>query len=435
MSTNFCPNCFSEGFIETCAHCGYIALSQAGNHLILPPGTVLNNRYMIGRALGAGGFGITYLAKDQRDGTLVAVKEYLPNMIAMRDVNSKTVYASSNENREIFTHGLEVFNKEAAVLKKFDGYQSIVQVKECFEANGTAYFSMEYLDGVNLKALMRSMGGQVTLALGMEIFHTTAQTLQLVHEQGLLHRDVSPENIFITRDAKIKLIDFGATRFYVGEKSRSLSVIIKPGFAPPEQYASRGNQGPWTDVYALCATIYNAITGDMIPDAPDRLGGASIQPVISKLPTINPAISAAIERGLRLDYRTRPQSIKELLGDVNRLQASAPIAAPQQQMRGTPYLQMVNNASDKWILPKNMQMTIGRSSEKCNIVIDDPNISRVHCSVIYNEKSSCFYITDFSSNGTFVEGGRLEQGKIYALNEGDTFYLLSRNFTMKVGLE
>lgn len=426
-----------------CPHCGHAALSHAGNHLVLPPGEMLQNRYLIGRTLGAGGFGITYLAKDLRNNTLCAVKEYLPAMLAVRKQGARQVFPSSMNNEENYAHGLAMFRREAQMLQSFTGNTSIVQVYNYFEENGTAYFVMEYLDGVNLKVLMRSMGGRVPLDLGAEVLHTIAHILDGVHKKGLLHRDVSPENIFLTKDGHIKLIDFGATRFYVGERSQSLSVILKPGFAPPEQYASHGNQGPWTDLYALCATFYYAVTGMAIPDAPDRLAGESAVPLAVAIPKIWPNLAAAVESGLQLDYRMRPQSMTEFCSTIDAT-AAASVAASRQvsvpnkeSLQGIPYIQSVRGglAQDKWTIPKNMRMSIGRAAELCNIVVDFPNVSRIHCTIQYDDKKRLFYLTDQSTNGTLTQAGRLGKGQTQALQPGDYFYITVQENMFKVGLE
>lgn len=438
--TNFCPNCFAQGFCGQCSQCGYSALSQASSHMILPPGIYLNNRYLLGRTLGAGGFGITYLVQDQQTGALRAVKEYLPSMLAMRNGTSLQVTASSGENQEIFLHGLKVFHREAEVLRLFAGNPSIVQVYDYFEAYGTAYYVMEFLDGVNLKALMASMGGRVPTDMAASILDNLAGILQGVHQQGLLHRDISPENIFITRQGHTKLIDFGATRHYVGERSQSLTVILKPGFAPPEQYSSRGNQGPWTDLYALCATFYCMVCGQTPPDAPDRLAGAMLTPLRQAAPDLSPSLAAAVEEGLHLDWRERIQDMealrKQALTALEGPKAPPPVQAPVP-IRGSPFVQSVLQGvpKDKWAIPKNINISIGRAAEQCNIILDLPNVSRVHCSLRYDDKAGVFYLTDQSTNGTLVEGGRLARGQVHALQAGEIFYITSRENGMKVGLE
>ena len=460
--------------------------NESESNMLLSTGKVLNRRYRIERVLGVGGFGVTYLAAEINSSEKVAIKEFFPFNMAVRDQESGYVYSANSGTKDIFLHGVQVFKKESEILRRFAGNTSVVQVMDCFEENGTAYFSMEYLDGVNLKTLMRSMGGRVPLELGTEVLRNMAETLQNVHEQGLLHRDISPENIFITKAGQIKLIDFGATRTFIGEKSRSLSVILKPGFAPPEQYSTKGNQGPWTDIYALCATGYLAVTGITIPDAPSRLDGEIIQPLVSIFPEIGKQISDAIEQGLQLDYRKRPQSMRNFLmltkenqipvqinprekkEDENGHAELDKIGKYEKSKQGLtdddkkneciekkksssekrrvqnqtlkncrPFLLLEKSGElcDKWEIPEDRVMKIGRSSEQCNIVLDEPNISRVHCTIRYDAITNRFYLIDLSSNGTYRGEERLQQGCQYILQPGDKFFLIRNKISMKAGVE
>ncbi|MFI3212872.1 MAG: FHA domain-containing serine/threonine-protein kinase [Eubacteriales bacterium] len=469
----FCPNCFMKTSAAKCEYCGYIKLSDVGMNLMLPVGTILHQKYLVGRVLGAGGFGVTYLAKDMSTGDKVAIKEYMPAMCAVRAQDGKTITASGPENKKIFEHGITVFNREVETLKQFVQTESIVQVNDSFSANGTSYFTMEFLDGITVSALMRSSGGKLSVDLARQILIVIANTLNLVHNKGMLHRDVSPENILITKKGVVKLIDFGATRYFVSEKSRSLSVVLKAGFAPPEQYSSKGNQGPWTDLYALCATFYNMVVGKRAPDAPDRLGGMGL--VNLQTYGISSSLATVIEKGMDIDFRKRYQNISEFLQALGMAQMNKPsvenVPQPVSQIEnrqqptpqlekikessqprnrpdavmqkplhvkieGTPYVQLIrtDRQGDRWILPKNLPMIIGRSAEKCNIILENQNISRVHCELRYYEKESKFYIKDLSTNGTFIEEGRLPQGREYPLEPGKKFYILSRECTLEVGL-
>ncbi len=453
---NFCHNCFAPNFDGKCSSCGYIAISQAGANLLLAPGTLLDNRFLLGRVLGAGGFGVTYLAKDNTTGNKVAVKEYMPASFSVRLQDKKTVAASGEDNKKLFEHGLVVFEREATTLKSFAGNNNIVQVLDSFNENGTSYFVMEFLDGITLGGLARSGGGKLSVENAVLIMRSTAEALTAVHSKGMLHRDVSPDNILITRQGAVKLIDFGATRYFVSEKSQSLSVVLKAGFAPPEQYSSRGKQGPWTDIYALCATFYTVIAGKRPPDAPDRLNSPGLDNL--RVFGLATPIAVAMERGMELDYRKRQASMQEFLSAINaemgippatpeempigakltkpRADVPPPPDRPSVKAQGTPYLSLIveGRQRDRWILPKNMAMRVGRSSEKCHIVLDNKNVSRIHCEIKYDEKMAAFVIIDLSSNGTFVNGARLEQNKIYRLDPGKQFYIAPQDCVMEVGL-
>jgi serine/threonine protein kinase len=444
---NLCPNCFAAGFDAQCSSCGYTALSAGDNFMLLVPGFILNNRYVVGRALGSGGFGITYLALDTETNERVAIKEYLPTGVAVRDSGTGFIKPGNQDSRGIFEHGIKVFLNEAAVLQRFAGQTAIVQVKDCFEANGTAYFSMEFLDGVNLKALARSSNKKLPYKLAFEVLTQVAKALDVVHSKGLLHRDVSPENIFITKTGAIKLIDFGATRYFVGERSRSLSVILKPGFAPPEQYSTKGTQGPWTDVYALAATFYTVVSGTSMPDSLDRLNGRPLPKLSEIAPEVSHSMSNAIDKALKLKSQERCQSMGDflaLLQGGGKNPAKNPVKKPVQHVpvpavviQSTPYVVFQSKTgSNKWIVPKNIEMLIGRSLERCNIVINSVNVSRVHCTLRYDDKAQCFYLKDLSTNGTFLgDGKRLVKNEPYTLKLGGTFYLLSTEYLLKVGVE
>ena len=437
-----CPGCFAEGYGGHCMQCGYSDINQRINPVILVPGTVLKERYYMGRLLGAGGFGITYLAKDMETGERVALKEYLPSTLAIRDPDTLDVYAASTESQQIFLHGRDMFLKEAEILRLFRGHELMVQVMDSFTLHGTAYFVMEYLDGINVKQLMKSRGGIIPCQMVEEIMRQTGEALQAVHQKGLLHRDISPENIIITLEGNMKLIDFGATRFYMGEKSRNLSVIIKPGFAPPEQYSSKGNQGAWTDIYALCATLWHMLSGLTVPDAPSRIDGAALPVLPKNVIRDCPKLPGVLKKGLELDYRSRFQSVEEMLAACRDTQtpASSSAAAPgvvQHRIKGKPYMQLYQNGreKDRWTLPGQMQMAIGRSSDKCNVIIDDPNISRIHCTITYDTKTGEFYLLDQSSNGTYLGGERLTENRIYTLSPESVFELIPGRIALKVGVE
>lgn len=430
---NCCPNCFANSFTGlNCPQCGYTLSQGKKEHFVLPPGTLLNQRYLLGRVLGVGGFGITYLALDIEQNLKFAVKEYFPNEIALRDGSS--VVPSGNKIKHVFEHGLSVFFDEAQILRQFADYPNIVHVYNCFRENNTAYFVMEFLDGVNLKRLAVSTGKSINYSNAEEVFFIVANSLKKVHEKGLLHRDISPENIFITKHGMVKLIDFGATRYYIGGASRSLSVILKPGFAPPEQYSSKGNQGPWTDIYALAATFYSLLSGKIIPDALERLNGQSVAKLSQIIPEVGDAFSGAIERALDLNYINRFQTIDDFISAIHKHEKPS---FPETKAAGKPYIQFVSGPlqDKKWLIPSEIDITIGRAASG-NIIIQDNSISREHCILRYSQDKQCFYIRDVSSNGTFcLSGQRLEKDKIYTFCLNGMFYVSTSKYTIKVGID
>ena len=264
-----CYGCFREkpDDAPVCPHCGFSGEAEQP-FLALPMGTVLRGRYLVGRVLGVGGFGITYLGYDLVLEIRVAVKEYMPSGLATRHADRHRVVLTGR-GKEDYERGLDRFLEEARILARLQGTPHIVSVQDHFQENGTAYFVMEYVDGMSLKAYLASQGGKIPWGQALTILLPVMEALVRVHDLGLTHRDISPDNIFITAGGESKLLDFGAARFSAGEE-KSVSVILKHGFAPEEQYSSHGSQGPWTDVYAMGATLYRCITGELPPDSIER---------------------------------------------------------------------------------------------------------------------------------------------------------------------
>ena len=237
----------------------------------LKEGTVLVGRYLIGRVLGKGGFGTTYLCYDLKDNCKVAIKEYFPDTFAYRDGSASTHVAVKSESyNEKYRLGEKKFFQEATTVSKFSNHPNIVHVSNYFRENNTAYYVMEYLDGMDLKGYVRMRGGKISENEAIGIIMQVLEALDTVHKNKILHRDISPDNIFICKQGGIKLIDFGAAREFVEDSSSGMSVILKKGFAPFEQYRRDGNQGPWSDIYALGGTLYYIISGNVPPDAVTR---------------------------------------------------------------------------------------------------------------------------------------------------------------------
>ena len=266
-----CLGCMTEYPSEygVCPHCGYEPGTPAESALHMQPGSILAGRYLIGRVIGYGGFGVTYIGWDDTLRQRVAIKEYLPSEFATRAVGQTQVTVFSGNKAQQFADGMAKFIDEAKRLVKFQNEPGIVRVYDSFEANNTAYIVMEYLDGETLTAYL-DREGKVPVEQAIKMLTPVIRSLEAVHKVGIIHRDIAPDNIMLTKDGHVKLIDFGAARYATTSHSRSLTVIIKPGYSPEEQYRSRGDQGPHTDVYALAAVLYRMVTGITPPDALER---------------------------------------------------------------------------------------------------------------------------------------------------------------------
>ena len=282
----------------------------------LPDGMRLNERYTINHALGLGGFGITYLAYDFVRQTPCAIKEYFPVEWAVRETKNMAIRCTRG-NEDFFEHGMQVFIEEANLLVDLKHVTSIVDVWDIFCEYGTIFMVMEYVDGVSVSNFMKQTGRPMSLNQAGEMLLQIARALASIHRSMLLHRDISPDNILYKPSEDVfVLIDFGSTRAFAFGSPNSMSVLVKPGFAPIEQYSKGGRQGPWTDVYALAATYYYAVTGKKVPPAPDRELGEPLIPLNRFVPTLAPQISNAVERALCTQIEGRPQTVEEFLYDM-----------------------------------------------------------------------------------------------------------------------
>lgn len=321
---NYCIFCMEplNDTAECCPHCGKAQRITAPAHH-LKPGTRLAGRYLVGCALGEGGFGITYLGRDEKLDMHVAVKEYYPKGYANRanTVSAKVECAAEGENRAVFEKGRERFLREARSLARFSGEAGIVDVRDFFEENNTAYIVMEYLEGETLAAYLKRKG-KLTMQESLDLLLPVMRSLQRIHTQGIIHRDISPDNIMLA-GGRVKLLDFGAARSVSGAENHSLSVMLKPGYAPEEQYRSKGKQGPWTDVYALCATIYRCITGVTPDDAAQRVFSDDLKVPSALGASISPAQERALLKGMALYRKDRWQSVDELLNAMQNMQPEA----------------------------------------------------------------------------------------------------------------
>ena len=310
LSKSLCEYCFAETDTDPCPECGYSRSTYEQDRSVLPIGSVLEGRYMIGRVLGKGGFGITYLAYDMKLDCKVAIKEYYPLGAAVRDVEGITVSAHSEETKESFINGAEKFYSEARLVASLSGNPNIVNVSDVFRENETVYFTMGYLEGLTLKSYIAKYG-KISEEQAVYIAGEISNALTSAHDINVLHRDISPDNIMVCRDGTVKLLDFGAARQVFTEQSSSLSVILKQGYAPPEQYQKKGRQGPWTDIYSLGATIYYAMTLELLNDPMSRM--EDDEEFNSNSYNISPALWEIIKKATMLRSSERYQDIYEVL--------------------------------------------------------------------------------------------------------------------------
>lgn len=275
----------------------------------LPEGTIVGGRYQLENVLGIGGYGITYRGLDTRLDRVIAVKEYYPGFWVSRYAERDLKVHCRASEKDSYYQGMERFLDEAKTLASLSNIPEVVRVNDYFEENNTAYLVMDYLDGQNLKQMSNGFGGRIPPEVLIPVMEPIVKALGKIHQKGLIHRDLSPDNIMMLEDGTTRLIDFGNARDTTNGKSMTLA--MKQGFAAPEQYKSRG-QGTWTDVYGICATMYYCMTGKLPPQALERLTGTPF-PAPSELGVeIRTEWETAILEGLELFVQKRTQTMEEL---------------------------------------------------------------------------------------------------------------------------
>lgn len=311
-----CSGCFSPIKKEPCKKCGFLTESYAPDKMVLPVGSILMGNFLIGRCLGKGGFGITYQAYDVRYDHIIAIKEYFPVEIALRGDNDTGLMVRDKKSAEMFKNGVQKFYNEAGFIAEFSDNPNIVRVYQLFYENNTAYFTMEYLSGITLKDYVRRVG-VISAEQALYIADKVADALVSIHSKSVLHRDVSPDNIMLCADGSVKLLDFGAARQVFPEGSQLLSVILKPGFAPLEQYMKNGKQGEWTDIYSLAASLYFGMT-KMIPEDPQNRfeDDSELEKNMNKMP---PQLWKIIKDGMAVKYTDRIQSSTDFLNAISQI--------------------------------------------------------------------------------------------------------------------
>lgn len=310
-----CPGCMQhlKDSNTTCPHCGY-----PEKHLTvkdsLPVFSILAGKYLLGAPLGKGGFGITYIAMHLPNEKIVAIKEFFPANLAVRDTNNETVVPADDTKAVYYRTGMKSFSEEGRILYLLSDIEHVVHVAEQIQANNTTYLVMEYVPGISLKKYMKQQQKLFSEQEMLTLMQPILLALQTMHQKGILHRDISPENLMLSPDNTLTLIDFGAARTFSRSDDDNLTVILKRGYAPEEQYHSNSRQGPWTDLYAVCAVMYQMLTGILPQEASARAEEDHLTPVsrIEGL-SLSPSTCAALEKGLQMDPMERYPDIGALM--------------------------------------------------------------------------------------------------------------------------
>ena len=326
---SLCMGCMTElpYPVSRCPHCGFETQKYRRPQNSLPLYEIVNGKYLIGRVIGIGGFGITYIGWDFYQSKKVCIKEYFPRTDAARNTHAGTyseqisvsiqysqMYTRNpSRAQHAYVEGLKTYIKEAENLSRFYLMPGIVSVRDFFYGNNTAYIVMEYIDGIDMKRYAKARGGRIMPKELFSILKDVLKALNEVHKAGIIHRDISPDNIMITRDIKAKLIDFGAAKDYAAQNA---PVLLKQGYAPIEQYFRDGKQGPWTDIYSMCASIYYLLTGVRIPTAKERIEKDSVQRLQAMGVPVPEGQDRAVLKGLQVQADGRYQTVAALYRDL-----------------------------------------------------------------------------------------------------------------------
>ena len=337
MKFNRCFGCMEEIQGYPCPHCGFDPRSVKGIEYALPMGTILAGKYLVGRVLGQGGFGITYVGWDIALERKVAIKEYYPSGQVSRNPGSRGLtWYTSVQSQQAKQNGTQMFLKEARKMSKVDDIPNVVRVRDLFQENETAYIVMDFVEGETLKARLEKTG-PLPWKQAKGIFLPAIQAMEQVHQAGLVHRDISPDNLMLTPDGKVKILDLGAAKDLSVNNGASSMQVAKGGFSPFEQYTQRGSSGPWTDVYAMAATVYYTLTGKLPPVATDRVVEDTISWEEPGLKALSAQALEALQKAMVISAKNRMQSMEELeKGLYNTAVEPAPTPAPQPVQEARP---------------------------------------------------------------------------------------------------
>lgn len=313
-----CMGCMKqiEDHLSTCPYCGFNERTLRQESYYLDPGTVIGGKYIVGRVLSYGGHTVSYLGMDAEKEQKVVVKEYLPSDFSTRSEGEKDVTIYSGDGQEQFEQGLTNFLNEANRIQHLQDGEGIAKVYDCVAENETGYVISEYVEGRTLKEILDG-GKKYSVEEAAAIIRRILQGLSGVHHMDIVHCDISPETIMVTTEGDIKLMDFGATRYVTTANSKSLSIILKRGYAPEEQYRSKGQRGPWTDVYAVGAVMYRMITGLVPQESVERALADELKEPSKLGVPISKSMENALMNALNVYQKDRTQSAEAFLREIN----------------------------------------------------------------------------------------------------------------------
>ncbi len=331
-----CVNCMDQIEGYPCPHCGFDAAARPQPEYALPWETILHGRFLLGRVLGQGGFGITYVGWDLALEVKVAIKEYYPAGQAVRQgtTSSRLQWTGTARSEESRRTGMESFLKEARKMARVDRISQVVRVRDTFYDNDTAYIVMDFVEGETLKARLEREG-PLPFGAAMDIFRPVLNAMEQVHRAGLIHRDLSPDNIMLEPGGGVRILDLGAAKDLAVNRGASSMLVTKGGFSPVEQYSQRGGSGPWTDVYAMAATIYYTLTGVVPLSAIDRLCEDELRWDLPALQAMPAPAREALRQALAVPAKDRTQSMAALLAGLEQ-SAPAPEPPPAPEPRPEP---------------------------------------------------------------------------------------------------
>ncbi len=417
-----CLHCMNARLADgRCPRCGKTNTDEGRLPHALPLGYLLRtpggNAYQIGRVLGSGGFGITYLAWDRRRRGPVALKELFPNRLTR---TADMSVAAEPEQSAMFQHCKRRFIDEARVISRLRGEAEIIRIYDFFEANATGYYAMEYLHGMDMQRWMEMKKAPLSWNELEDPIRQALRGLQILHSYGMIHRDISPDNLFVCRDGKTKLIDFGSVR---SRDADHFTTILKRNYAPPELFYSNGRQGCWTDTFSLCATLYYLLSGTCPAQVYDRAAAISatrrdsLVPLADFRPKAPPHIIDAVMYGMNLEEAKRFRNTAEME------RALFPCRRRSRSGQGC-LLECTGGvyAGRRYTVQVGEYCSLGRG-EGTNTIAYPRNteaVSRRHC-VFYAQGSGMFYVMDRESSfGTLVDRRRIPSLRWIRLRPGQT---------------